>query len=71
MAKSDNAKEWDEWKEKERKKDKAEWKRYLRSKWDMTQGHLPLVSDSEFLKGRKEHKEYNSKARMDSELIIK
>ncbi|CCD62474.1 Spermatocyte protein spe-11 [Caenorhabditis elegans] len=65
MAKSDNAKEWDEWKEKERKKDKAEWKRYLRSKWDMTQGHLPLVSDSEFLKGRKEHKEYNSKARMD------
>ncbi|EGT37983.1 hypothetical protein CAEBREN_28363 [Caenorhabditis brenneri] len=55
MAKLENAKEWDDWKEKELEKERKKWKKYLRSKWDLEQVKLPMESDSGHYVGRHEH----------------
>lgn len=55
MAKIENEKEWDEWKEKELEKVRRQWKRYLRSKWDLEKDKLPKRSESSHLLGRHEH----------------
>ncbi|CAO4361910.1 unnamed protein product [Caenorhabditis nigoni] len=55
MAKIENEKEWDEWKEKELEKVRRQWKRYLRSKWDLEKDKLPKKSESSHLLGRYEH----------------
>ncbi|EFP12555.1 CRE-SPE-11 protein [Caenorhabditis remanei] len=63
MAKVENAKEWDEWKEKELEKERRKWKRYLRSKWDLEQDKLPKKSDSKHYLGRHDHYANIKKAR--------
>uniref|UniRef100_A0A1I7TR09 Pre-mRNA-splicing factor SYF2 n=1 Tax=Caenorhabditis tropicalis TaxID=1561998 RepID=A0A1I7TR09_9PELO len=67
MAKVENAKEWDEWKEKELEKERIKWKKYLRSKWLLKQDKLPMESESRHLVGRHEHYENIQKARDEVE----
>ena len=68
MAKVENAKEWDEWKEKELEKERRKWKRYLRSKWDLEQDKLPKKSDSKHYLGRHDHYANIKKAREEGRI---